>query len=137
MSQTNVSIFEQAARIKLRFQTTRGTLTVEDLFDLPLSSDTKTNLDDIAKELHKRVKEDEVSFVKPVEASKSEDNLRFEIVKRVIAVRIEERDARARRQASKERRQRILEALEQKKGQALSEASIEDLEKMLAEEDVA
>lgn len=45
-----MSIFEQASREKVRFQTQVGQVSVEDLWELPLSSKAnKPNLDDIAK----------------------------------------------------------------------------------------
>ena len=49
-----VNIFEQASRNKLRFDTNiKGVISTEDLWDLPLTSDTgRVNLDDIAKALY-------------------------------------------------------------------------------------
>lgn len=44
------NIFEQAVRQKLRFQTVRGLLTVEQLWDLPLDKG-EVNLYQIATEL--------------------------------------------------------------------------------------
>lgn len=38
MSNNNISIFEQASRQKLRFETSAGKLSIEDLWDLPLTS---------------------------------------------------------------------------------------------------
>ena len=57
--------FEKASRIRLRFDTPQGSLTVEDLWQLPLTSRTgRANLDDIAKSLNRQLKETaEESFV--------------------------------------------------------------------------
>jgi hypothetical protein len=130
-------IFEQAARLKLRFGSPKGALTVEDLYDLPLSSQSgRANLDDIAKALNRQLKVavDEVSFVAPA-APKANDELelQFAVVKRIIEVRVAERDAAKARQEKAEKKQRIMELIARKRDEALSETSVEDLEKMLAE----
>ena len=56
-------MFEQAARMKLRFDTPRGALSAEDLWDLPLTSTRGLSLNDIAITLHHALKHDTVSFV--------------------------------------------------------------------------
>lgn len=126
-------MFEKAARLKIRFQTSKGLLSVEDLFDLPLTSATgKTNLDDIARGLHAQVKSDDnISFVTPAQKASEELVLAFEIVKHVIAVRIAERDAEATAREVREKKQKIMSLIEQKKDEALSAQSLEELMKQL------
>ena len=46
MSQTT-DIFKQATKLKLRFSSVRGDLTVEDLWDLPLTSKSNLSLDGV------------------------------------------------------------------------------------------
>lgn len=125
-------MFEQAARMKLRFATSAGTLTVEDLWDLPLTSKTgKPNLDDIAKDLHEVVSDNEVSFVeKPAPRDKGA-LLGFEIVKHIIKVLVEERDAAKAAIDKKAKKQKILEILAAKQDDKLKEATPEQLQKML------
>ena len=94
MSEEN-TLFEQASRLKLRFGSPQGPLTVDDLWDLPLTSRTnRANLDDIARFYSRELKEQETeSFVtKPARKDKILV-LGFEIVKRVIEVRLEENKA--------------------------------------------
>jgi hypothetical protein len=123
-------MYKKAAQLKLRFDTSKGQLTTEDLFDLPLSSTTgRVNLNDIAKALHKRLKDAaDVDFVDTVKRSDTLDQLKFDIVRDVIAVRVTERDAAALAAANKERKQNIMAIIEQKKGEALSAKSLEELE---------
>lgn len=133
MSTTN--IFEQAARAKLRFETSAGLLSAEDLFDLPLTSAVKKpNLDDIAKALHKKLRDegDAVSFVTPAVKSTATDELRFEIVKHVIAVRIAERDAAAEAKARADKKQKLLELIDRKQNQQLEGQTLEELQAQLA-----
>lgn len=62
-----MEIFERAARLKLRFETKKGQLSAEDLWDLPLSSTTeRTNLNSIAISLHQKLKDTPISFVDAV-----------------------------------------------------------------------
>ena len=131
-------IFEQASRERIRFQTQVGAVSVEDLWDLPLSSKTnKPNLDDIAKGLYKEMKntEDAVSFVnKPATSSKTNrTQLMFDIVMHIINVRLEENAVAAKTRETAEKRQKIMEILADREENTLKTASTEDLNKMLDE----
>ena len=62
--ENNVNVFEVASRQKLRFDTARGQVSAEDLWDLPLTSTTgKPNLDAIAVDLHNKMSQSNLSFV--------------------------------------------------------------------------
>jgi hypothetical protein len=131
-----MDMFEKAARMKLRFDTPQGHMGVEDLYDLPLTSKgerVRANLDDLARSLYRRIKqnEDTVSFVTPAQKTDETDTLRFEIVKHVIAVRVAERDAATEARAKADRKQQVLEIIARKQNQALEASSIEDLHKLL------
>jgi hypothetical protein len=127
-------MFEKASRIKLRFDTNKGVISVEDLWDLPLSN-RGLCLDRIAKDLHLRLKNDDVvSFVhKTVNAGKSLDQLRFEIVKHIIDVRLTERDAAKAAADRSARKQRLLEIIADKEDDQLRDSSLDDLKKMAEE----
>ena len=108
ISDTN-NIYHRAARLKLRFASPKGLLTVEDLWDLPLTG--ANSLDGIALNLHRlqKSKADEpTSFVTPVEAVQNVDSLAFEIVMDVLKIKMAERDAKAAEKERKAKRDRIL-----------------------------
>jgi len=129
-----VDIFVAASRNKFRFETTSGSLTVEDLWDLPLSDSRKTNLDNIARALNKEIKETESveSFVKPVSASSSETKAKFDLVLYIIKVKIEERDAAKARADKEATRQKIMGLIDRKKDEALAGKSAEELQALLS-----
>ena len=122
-------MFEKASRLQLRFDTSKGLLSVEDLWQLPLTSNTgRANLDDIARELDAKVKNTStVSFVNKPAKTDETVQLSFDIVKRVIDVRLEERDAAAAAEANKQKKQKLLVILEAKENEGLSQLSMEDL----------
>lgn len=128
-----MNIFEEAVKQKLRFSTPKGNLSVEDLFDLPLSSATgKTNLDDIARGLHLALKnETEVSFVEPRSRKASVLDLQFEVVKSVIASKMAENAAENLRRKNSEKRQKIMELIAAKEEEAVKGLPLEELQKML------
>lgn len=129
-----MSIFEKASRQKIRFATDKGQMTTEDLWDLPLTSQTgKANLDDIAKGLFRTLKETaEVSFVTPVSTDENSlTKLKFDIVKHVIEQRILDRDAAAEREKNRQRKQLLQGIIAQKENDALLGSSLEDLKKMM------
>lgn len=126
-------MFEKATRMRLRFETTAGLIDVEDLWQLPLTSTRgKINLDDIAKDLHKKLKnDDEVSFVYKDKKPESLDQLRFDIVKHIIDVKIAEREAEADATARKEKKQKILALIAEKQDENLRGMTLEQLTAMV------
>lgn len=125
-------MFEKASRLKLRFNTSRGALTVEDLWDLPLTSSTgKPNLDDIAKSLNREIRDSgvETSFVDPsATGASASTQLAFDIVKHIIGVRIAERDAATLAAKKRETKAKILQIIAEKQDQALQSKSLEELQ---------
>lgn len=120
-------MFVKASRLKLRFSTSKGLISVEDLWDLPL-----TALDTIAKNLNKEVKESaEESFIKMKTSASTLATLRFEIVKHIIEVKLNEAEAAQKRAENKERKAQILALIAEKQNKELSEKSVADLMKEL------
>jgi hypothetical protein len=127
-----MSIFQQASRLKLRFETSKGSLSSEDLWDLPLTSTVgKVNLDDIAKALHKALKDSNTeSFV--VKAVKADEvlQLKFDIVKTIIDIKVAENEKNTLAREAKEKKQRILSLIAQKQDEQLAGTSLEELQKL-------
>jgi hypothetical protein len=127
-------MFEKASRLKLRFNTPKGVLAVEDLWDLPLSSARTVSLDDLAKALNRALKEsEEESFVAKASKKNEELQLSFDVVKHVIAVKLAERDAESKRLEAKEKKERILAIIADKQDEQLKSATLEELQNMVAD----
>ena len=128
-------MFEKATRLKLRFDTGKGQLTVEDLWDLPLTSTiNKANLDEIARSLHKQLKnDDDVSFVDKDKKSDAIVQLKFDIVKHIIEVRLEENEKKAAARANSAKRQVLLQALAERETEDLKNKTPEEIRAMLAD----
>lgn len=126
---SNTTIFEKATRAKLRFSTPKGTISVEDLWDLPLTSQTgKTNLDDIAKGLHRELKENtEISFVEEKTTNDTLATLKFDVVKSVIDTLVVERKAAQESRTRSEKKQQILSLIAQKENEKLAGSSLDEL----------
>jgi len=128
-----MEMFEKATRMKLRYETTAamkcsGLLNTEDLWDLSLE-----NLNELAKALSREVKGTEESFIEPVKQGASVSNLKFEIVKHIIAIKLEKL-AKAKSAASdKMEREKLLQVIEARESEALKEVPLEDLKKRAAE----
>ena len=128
------TIFERATKKKLRFESPVGLLSVEDLWDLPLTtrSANKASLDDLAKNVNRKIKEnDEESFVVKKTAANSDLNLRMDIVKHIIEIRMAEAEAADQARKDKAREQKILEILAKKEDEDLENMSKEQLEALL------
>jgi len=124
-----------ASRAKLRFETSRGLASAEDLWDLPLTARGNTpNLDDIAKELHREIKdaEGEISFVTQAAPRTTELQTMFDIVKFVIDTKLAERAVEKAAEEKRATKQKILGLISAKKDEELASKSPEELEAMLA-----
>lgn len=120
-------MFKEASRLKLRFSTPIGLLSTEDLWDLPLESKTKVNLDSIAILLNREIKDTkEESFI-----SKSKVNpvteLKLEIVKAIIAVKLQEADEKLKAKIKAEQRNKIDAIISKKEDASLEAMSLEEL----------
>ena len=130
-------LFIRATRQKWRFPSNAGLLTVEQLWDLPLTNRTGLNLDAVAKTINAELKAAaEESFVS-TKPNPTADSLaeRLELVKFIIATKIADDQARAERAEKRAKRERILQALAAHEETALASASKEDLLKQLQELD--
>jgi len=129
---SEVNMFELAVKNKFRFGTSAGQLTVEDLWDLKLTSSTPLSLDTLAKTLNKQIKEEEEeSFVVKKSTSNNLLELKFEIVKHVISVKIKEREVATEAVKKKAERELILGLINDKENEELKGLSIDDLKARL------
>ena len=130
MNNTNISMFEAATRKKLRFVSTRGEISVEQLWDVPLRSEDEFNLDVIAKAVNKGLKAiAEESFVATrSDPAQERQELTLGIIKHVISTKLDD-EAKARSRANQsQEKAKLLEALASKETSELGELSREQLE---------
>lgn len=120
-------LFEQACREKMRFSSSKGQLSIEDLWDLKLE-----DLDRLAKVLNKGLKEsEEESFIKTRTKANKSMEMAFEIVKHIIKVKLDEAEEKKVRAERTAKRAQIAELIEKKQMQSLEGKSIEELMKEL------
>lgn len=126
------ALFETASRKRYRFESSKGALSVEDLWELPLSG-KGVNLDEVAKTLYRKTNGDAtISFVSDTNSVSTDLRNQFDIVKYVINVKLAERQKQIEAANRAEQRQAVLAAIAEKRTQELVSGSIEDLEKKLA-----
>lgn len=123
--------FITASKMKIRFDTQRGFLTVEDLWDLPLDGG-KVNLDAIAMDLYRQIKEQGTkSFVNKTKLVNNELQTKFDIVVYIIETRLEEGKREKEAAIRKEKKNQILDIIVRKENKDLEEKSIDDLKELL------
>ena len=123
---TSEKMFEMATRTKMRFPF-KGSISAEDLWDLSVES-----LDQIFKSLNsqlKTIKEESLLNVKTTQDK--ELDVKIEIVKYIVAVKLEEQDLRLQAKAQREQKQKILEILSVKQDESLQNKSVDELKAML------
>lgn len=130
---STVNVFLEATRRKLRFESRVGKLTVEDLWDLPLTSKTGVNLDHLAVTLSHQVGDQRESFVSDADPVANEHlSLQFAVVKQIINIKLAERAAAKLAKDRAEKRQKILAILDRKEEAVLESSSADELRTMLA-----
>jgi hypothetical protein len=122
-----MDIYKKACQQRLRFSTTRGTLTAEQLFDLSLAE-----LDKLAVELESSYEESKgKSFLKKRTTKDVTIKLQFDIVLDVLQTKVGEAEAAQELKETKEHNQKILTLISEKKDGELKGKSIKQLEAML------
>lgn len=121
-----MSIFKQATKERLRFETRKGELSVEQLWDLSL-----TNLATIVRNLKKQLtkdNDDELSFLDetatPVDRTLE---LKFNVVKAIYLDKKEEREAEKNAAAKKAQREKLLGLIADKQDEELKGKSVAEL----------
>lgn len=130
-----MDMYKIAFQKKFRFGTVRGMLTVEDLFDLPLTSKNGVSLQAVAQKINATIKSvDEEDFVG--EKSTTADSmqiLKLDIVKDVIATRKQINRDLIDAKSKAAQKEKIMSLITEKKDDKLKSLDLEDLEKQLAE----
>ena len=131
------NLFLQATREKFRFESSKGDLSVEQLWDLPLTSRTGFDLDTVAKAVNAKLKaSNEESFVNVSNnPAVSRLQAQLEVVKAIIEVKLAQAEAAKKRAEKAAERQRLMEVLHSKKDQELQGLSVEEIERRLSQLD--
>lgn len=124
-------MFKEATRLKLRFPSNKGELTVEQLWDLSLNS-----LKNIVKSMYNAKKkftkmDDELSFLEGVEDSEEQKlaELRYNIVKDIYTTKANENKEALSTAEKKAKKQQLLEIMQRKREQKFENMSEEELQK--------
>ena len=128
-------LYKKAAQVKLRIQTCKGLLSVEDVWGLSLA-----NLDASIRSLAPLVKkyqtaDSDLDFLSSNSGTKNEETslleLSFEILKDVYITKKEEANAKAKARETKEFNQKIMSLIAEKQENSLKDKSIEELMAMI------
>lgn len=130
------NIFEYATRNKLRFQSARGAITAEDLWEVPLRSrpGDDFNLNEIARGANKALKAaSEESFVETARTpAHTRLEMTLEVVKFIIGAKLDDEETAKRRADNKAKKEKLLAILEKKQDEKLDDLSIKDLQRQIA-----
>ena len=127
-----MDLYKKAAIEKWRFETLQGSVMVEDLFDLPLTS-RRANLNDVAKSINKQIKDaGEEDFVSTSNNVTNVLREKLELVKDIITTKQAEIESRENELALIQRKQYLKSLITEKKGDIDKGKSLEDLEKELS-----
>ena len=122
-------MFKQASRMKLRFATSKGNLSVEDLWDLSLPV-----LDKLAVSYDEELaKSPRKSFISNDSPKNDELELKFNIVKDIITDKLKEKADRDQAKQKAAEKAKLLDLLDKKQSEKLENLSEEELRQHLAE----
>ena len=139
MSEQN--LFEIAARKKYRFETPVGSVTVEDLYDLPLlppgnTRAVRANLNDVARTINNQIKAlDEESFVDQAIPGVTDLVNKLNLVKEVIAYKQAKADAAVANARKAQQRDTLRLAIAEAEAREIGSKSVDELKAMLKELD--
>ena len=122
-----INLFEIATRKKFRFPY-KGMISVEDLWDLSVN-----NLDTVFKALNAESKQaNEESLLATKSAEDTILDMKINIVKHIVNVKLAEANERQLAAAKREQKRKLEELIANKQDEALQNKSVEELQEMLA-----
>lgn len=125
-----MNIYQEASRLKLRFSTTQGLLSVEQLWDLSLAK-LATAIKEAKNKIQKDNPDDELSFLDENKNVDIEAQLTFDVLKDVYVTKKQEMDAAKTTADNKAHNEKILGLIYDKEQKEMGEKSIEELKAML------
>ena len=125
--------FEKALRQAFRYSTSRGMITTENLWGLPLKSADGFDLDHVARETNRLLKEmTEESFVEvSTNPEKGRLEEQLEIIKYVIATKLREKEDAEKAVKRRNERSELLEILEKRQRLKKEELPTDEIKKRL------
>lgn len=131
---SDINLFMLASREKFRFPSDKGDLTVEQLWDMPLTANNGFSVNNVAITVKRELRSlEEESFVEVAPNPRRDDlSAMLEILKTIIAIRQEENRKKTEAAARASEIKELQEAIVLKKRETLTSGSIEDLEAKLA-----
>jgi uncharacterized protein YaaW (UPF0174 family) len=119
-------MYKNATKLKLRFSSTKGNLTVEQLWDLPLNSQTKANLNDVARGVSQSITTVE-DFVGGTSNDNSIAELKLDILKDIITDKKQELADKANKAKNETEIAKLEEILEHKEDVSLTKMSKKEI----------
>ncbi len=126
--------FIKASKKAYRYTTVRGMVTTEDLWNMKLEARDSFDLNHVAIALAEAIEATTTkSFVKPTTSKTADEESKLEIVKYIIADKIEKLEKASKAKEKREKRAKLMEIIDAKQDEALQGKSIEELKKELEE----
>lgn len=120
-------MFEKVSKLKLRWNSSKGYLTVEDLWDLSLP-----HLNVLAKSLKRELKEqEEDDFLVEVTEEDSITKLKFDVVLHILETKKDEMKKQQEIVADKAYKQKIMGLIAEKEDMELRNKSLDELKDLL------
>lgn len=119
-------MYKEASRLSLRFQTSKGPLTVEQLWTLSL-----TDLDTLASSLDTALDKSTKSFIGKKSKEDTMLKLRFDIVIDIINTLLAEQEAKSNAQKDKAYNEKIASLILEKQDEELKKLSVDELKKLV------
>lgn len=122
------NLFQYGTKNRLRFDTSRGQIDIEALWQMPLTSKDEYNLDAVAKTIARAIRAtEEESFVALRTTANEVMSIKLEIVKTIIADKLEALNIAKNQAAIKAKKEILVTALANKENEAILAMSAEEI----------
>lgn len=124
-----MNVFREASRLKLRFNTSKGLLSTEQLWDLPQST-LATAIKNVKKAL-KKDDDDDLAFLDDTKVINKEDQIAFDVLKEVYQTKKSEMEAIKDKAETKAHNEKIMALIAEKQEESLKSKSLDELQSLL------